>query len=99
MQLSVNPDEIRQFSRYLSDAAQNMHIIVRETKVRTESLNQHWDDPQFKDFAEVIGLHGANAVKAVEAYEMISSQVMRMAELLEDTVKKQQEMLRNIRTP
>jgi uncharacterized protein YukE len=97
MELSVTPLEVEQFGRNLHEWSNQVRNLHSQVKGRTDALQHHWDDPQFKMFVEVINGHNANLELAVQSFEELSSTLIRMARSMAENVSQQRQMIENLR--
>jgi uncharacterized protein YukE len=97
MELSVTPAEVEQFARALHEWSNQVRNLHGQVKGRTEALQNHWNDPQFKMFVEVISGHNANLDLAMKSFDEISSTLIRMSRSMADNVSQQRQMLNDLR--
>lgn len=97
MELSVTPAEVEQFARSLHEVANQIRNLHSQVKGRTDALQRHWDDPQFKMFVDVINGHQANLEAAVKSFEEVSNTVHRMSRSMAENVAQQRQMIESLR--
>jgi uncharacterized protein YukE len=97
MELSVTPAEVEQFARALHEWSNQVRTLHSQVKGRTDVLQNHWNDPQFKMFVEVINGHNAHLDMAMKSFEEISNTLIRMARAMAENVNQQRQMLNELR--
>lgn len=97
MELSVTPAEVEQYARNLHEWANQVRNLHAQVKGKTDALQSHWNDPQFKMFVEVINGHNANLELAVKSFDDISATLVRMARSMAENINQQRQMINQLR--
>ncbi len=97
MELKVSPQQVEQFARSLHQWSEQLRTLNGQVKTQTEQLNRHWDDPQFKAFAEIINGHAAQVDASVKDFEQLSGTLQKMARGMEENIRQQRQMLENLK--
>lgn len=93
MELKVSPQQVEQFARSLHQWSDQLRTLNGQVKGQTEQLNRHWDDPQFRAFAEIIKGHALQVDASVKSFDELSSTLQKMARSMEENIKLQRQML------
>jgi hypothetical protein len=83
MDISISHSELRAFAGQLNQWAQQMKSTRSSILQRTQSLEQHWTDAQYKIFS-------------VDQFENMSRQLVIIANDLERMQREMQQRLRNM---
>ena len=96
MDISISHSELRAFAGQLNQWAQQMKSTRSSILQRTQSLEQHWTDAQYKIFVEAAKNHGANLKLSIDQFENMSRQLVIIANDLERMQREMQQRLRNM---
>lgn len=97
MDISINPADVSAFSRQLMQWATQMNGIKSTIMSKTRSMEQHWKDPQFLIFVEIVKAHGQTLGTSIEQFEKISRELGELSKQLEELKRQQQRRLNNLR--
>jgi uncharacterized protein YukE len=97
MNISINPGEVTAFSRQLMQWANQMKSIKNTIISKTRSLEQHWKDPQFLMFVEIVKGHGQTLEISIEQFENISKEIGELARQLEEMQRQAARRINNMR--
>jgi uncharacterized protein YukE len=97
MDISINPSEVTAFSRQLMQWANQMKSTKSTIVSATRSLEQHWKDPQFLMFVEIVKGHGQTLGTSIDQFEKISKELGELAKQLDEMKRQQQRRINNLR--
>jgi uncharacterized protein YukE len=97
MDISINHSEVTAFSRQLMQWANQMESIKNMIVSQTRSLEQHWKDPQFLMFVEIVQGHGKTLEISIEQFENISKEIGELARQLEEMQRQAARRINNMR--
>ena len=97
MEISINPADVSTFSRQLMQWASQMKGIKNTIVSKTRSMEQHWKDPQFLMFVEIVKGHGQTLGTSIDQFEKISKELGELAKELEEMKRQQQRRINNLR--
>ena len=97
MDISVEPSEVKKFSRQLQKWSDNMASTQRAILSSARSLESKWKDPQYRLFVGIASTQAATLEAAIEQFETCSKELSEMATQLEEQIRRDQQRLRNMR--
>ena len=95
-QISVTPSEVRAYASGLHSAATNWRGVLSSVRSATQTLQQHWDDPAFRAFKDIIDQHNNHLDKAIRDFEDIAKRLNDTSQRMEDDAKLHGQMVNDM---
>ena len=97
MDISINPSDVNAFATQLRGLASQMKGIKTTIVSKTRALEQHWKDPQFLMFVDIVKSHGQNLATSIDQFEKISKELTELAKSLEEAMRQKQRRINNLK--